>query len=101
MSKSGAQFDRLVQERRNSSALAMELRLSCINPLHCSYVTYHCNCGQCVSETVSFEMLNLIAEAFNRAGISPTNGSASNQGDAEVMDISITTDEVSHTRDGK
>ena len=23
----------LVQERRNSSALAMELRLSCINPL--------------------------------------------------------------------
>ena len=26
-------IDGLVQERRNSSALAMELRLSCINPL--------------------------------------------------------------------
>ena len=26
-------LDRLVQERRNSSALAMELRLSCTNPL--------------------------------------------------------------------
>ena len=26
-------FDGLVQERRNSSALAMELRLSCINPM--------------------------------------------------------------------
>ena len=26
-------FDGLVQERRNSSALAMELRLSCNNPL--------------------------------------------------------------------
>ena len=25
-------YDGLVQERRNSSALAMELRLSCINP---------------------------------------------------------------------
>ena len=25
-------FDVLVQERRNSSALAMELRLSCTNP---------------------------------------------------------------------
>ena len=28
------QFDRLMQERRNSSALAMELRLSCTNPLN-------------------------------------------------------------------
>ena len=28
--------DRLVQERRNSSALAMELRLSCTNPSHCA-----------------------------------------------------------------
>ena len=27
------QIDRLVQERRNCNALAMELRLSCINPL--------------------------------------------------------------------
>ena len=27
-------FNGLVQERRNSSALAMELRLSCINPSH-------------------------------------------------------------------
>ena len=26
-------IDGLVQERRNSSAMAMELRLSCINPL--------------------------------------------------------------------
>ena len=26
-------FDGLVQERRNSSALALELRLSCTNPL--------------------------------------------------------------------
>ena len=29
----GGHFDGLVQERRNSSALAMELRLSCTNPL--------------------------------------------------------------------
>ena len=31
-------FDGLEQEKRNSSVLAMELRLSCINPLvlHCS-----------------------------------------------------------------
>ena len=29
-------FDGLVQERRNSSALAMELRLSCSNPSICS-----------------------------------------------------------------
>ena len=29
---SNANIDGLVQERRNSSALAMELRLSCINP---------------------------------------------------------------------
>ena len=29
----GIQIDKLVQERRNSSALAMELRLSCTNPL--------------------------------------------------------------------
>ena len=28
-------IDGLVQERRNSSALAIELRLSCINPLIC------------------------------------------------------------------
>ena len=27
--------DGLVQERRNSSAVAMELRLSCINPPSC------------------------------------------------------------------
>ena len=33
-------LDGLVQERRNSSALAMELRLSCINPL-----TYYVNCS--------------------------------------------------------
>ena len=30
--KSGEHFDELVQERRNSNALAMELRLSCTNP---------------------------------------------------------------------
>ena len=29
-------FDGLVQERRNSSALAMELRISCINPSICN-----------------------------------------------------------------
>ena len=29
-------FDGLVQERRNSSALAMELRLSCTNPSVCA-----------------------------------------------------------------
>ena len=28
-------IDGLMQERRNSSALAMELRLSCVNPLIC------------------------------------------------------------------
>ena len=32
----GLQVDGLVQERRNSSALPMELRLSCINPVMCS-----------------------------------------------------------------
>ena len=31
-------IDGLVQERCNSSALAMELRLSCINPLICKWV---------------------------------------------------------------
>ena len=31
-------IDGLVQERRNSSALAMELRLSCINPLICHHL---------------------------------------------------------------
>ena len=31
----GSHFDGLVQERRNSSALAMELRLSCTNPSIC------------------------------------------------------------------
>ena len=31
--KSSDNIDGLVQERRNSSVLAMELRLSCINPL--------------------------------------------------------------------
>ena len=30
-------LDGLVQERRNSSALAMELRLSCINPSICAH----------------------------------------------------------------
>ena len=35
-----AHIDRLVQERRNSSALAMELRLSCTNPS-----IYSWNCG--------------------------------------------------------
>ena len=36
-------IDGLVQERRNSSALAMELRLSCINPTKCArpwHITY-------------------------------------------------------------
>ena len=33
-------IDRLVQERRNSSALAMELRLSCTNPSSCSHTLY-------------------------------------------------------------
>ena len=33
----------LVQERRNSSALAMELRLSCTNPLICSMARL-CRC---------------------------------------------------------
>ena len=34
------QIDRLVQERRNSSALAMELRLSCIDPSKWCAVTW-------------------------------------------------------------
>ena len=34
------QFDGLVQERRNSSALAMELRLSYTNPSGWYYVTF-------------------------------------------------------------
>ena len=33
-----AHIDRLVQERCNSSALAMELRLSCTNPLVCNHM---------------------------------------------------------------
>ena len=33
-------IDGLVQERRNSSALAMELRLSCTNPSICSHTLY-------------------------------------------------------------
>ena len=33
-------IDGLVQERRNSSALAMELHLSCTNPLICHHVFY-------------------------------------------------------------
>ena len=33
----GDKIDGIVQERHNSSALAMELRLSCINPLRWSY----------------------------------------------------------------
>ena len=33
-----AHIDRLVQERCNSSALAMELRLSCTNPLICNHM---------------------------------------------------------------
>ena len=33
-------IDGLVQERRNSSALAMELRLSCINPSMCPLDRY-------------------------------------------------------------
>ena len=37
-------IDGLVQERRNSSALAMELRLSCTNPSTCQRVQfYYCN----------------------------------------------------------
>ena len=32
-----SEIDVLMQERRNSSALAMELRLSCINLWKCSY----------------------------------------------------------------
>ena len=33
-------INRLVQERRNSSALAMELRVSCTNPpAWCNYIT--------------------------------------------------------------
>ena len=40
MSNVGSHFriDGLVQERRNSSALAMELRLSCTNPLKCIFL---------------------------------------------------------------
>ena len=35
----GYEFDGLVQERRNSSALAMELRFSCTNSSNYSFVT--------------------------------------------------------------
>ena len=43
-------IDGLVQERRNSSALAMELRLSCTNPADgnetaLSLLSYHCYNG--------------------------------------------------------
>ena len=36
-------IDGLMQERRNSGVLAMELRLSCINPSICS-VAFDINC---------------------------------------------------------
>ena len=36
------EIDGLVQERRNSSALAMELRLSCTNPLKWKHFAHHC-----------------------------------------------------------
>ena len=39
-------FDGLVQERRNSSALAMELRLSCTNPLRWSNPHYKDKVGK-------------------------------------------------------
>ena len=34
----GKHIDGLVQERRNSSALVMELRLACTNPLICNCI---------------------------------------------------------------
>ena len=40
-----AQFEGLVQERRNSSVFAMELRLSCINPSSCLPATCEQNCA--------------------------------------------------------
>ena len=41
-------IDGLMQERRNSSALAMELRLSCTNPLilHTSQMPYDVRSGR-------------------------------------------------------
>ena len=48
------QINRLVQERRNSSALAMELRLSCTNPSKCAYCWFLTHWGRvthiCVSK---------------------------------------------------
>ena len=57
-------FDRLVQERRNSSALAMELRLSCINPWVWSFcchrleiISYHTFKSNFVGPAISIIML--------------------------------------------
>ena len=44
---SGLYIDELVQERRNSSALAMELRLSCTKPLICPSVVPSMWCPLC------------------------------------------------------
>ena len=44
MPADGLYIDGLVQQRRNSSVLAMELHLSCTNPLiHCQCISRHCN----------------------------------------------------------
>ena len=53
-------FKGLVQERRNSSALAMELRLSCTNPLTDGLVQERCN-----SSVLAMELCLSCTKAIN------------------------------------
>ena len=58
-----ADVDRVVQERRNSSALAMELCFSCINPSMCS----HCSdCNMWLLSLISPQMTRPIVIKFTK-----------------------------------
>ena len=53
-----SQIDGLVQERHNSSALAMELRLSCINPSKCIIRKFaHCHNLPAKDNVLSFNVM--------------------------------------------
>ena len=52
-------IDELVQERRNSSALAMELRLSCINPSKWTGTHHQMNCTKTLVQVMAQLVSNL------------------------------------------
>ena len=61
----GHHFDGLVHERRNSSALAMELRLSCTNPSICLVPThYFCPITMYLLLCVGIDMKVILQETF-------------------------------------